>query len=367
MSVSEISRTATSFPLLAGARVPSAVQPFDISSESDICPGLVPTSAEAVELRFREPHLNLAGSFLDLKAHGSGGGFSLYAEIERNASLELSVAGKRLTVRVRPLDANASSEFVAASLLALYGLSREGAVSVALAGDEFLVCGGPKVSLIEMSQTLRWRDLAYKLMVIERAAGVEFRLPPVYSSKEVGRILFLYQAITRRSFEWPIFNMSPGLPVPLKATLADQRRVQKVGSQASYLFRLPPLSDRLFGEQIQLGEVGVMVRRPIFLNANELLDEISVGDGHEVIGQVTSLEASLKINTTAAPVLPSSPWNDSEQRFIEIGPFLSSRLADEYNSLAASTLAGLSDAEKAEITARPELDLTSSVGREESE
>ncbi|HEY6331142.1 MAG TPA: hypothetical protein VI756_17575, partial [Blastocatellia bacterium] len=251
--------------------------------------------------------------------------------------------------------------------VALYGLSGEDTVSVAPDGNEFLVCGKPDASLIDMSQALRWRDLAYKLMVIERAAGMRFRLPSSYSSEEVGKISFVYQAITRRSFEWPIFNVRPGLPVPLQATPADQQRVRGISGLAHCILVLSPLTDTISGEHIELGGVRVRVRRPIFLDPRELLNELAVGDGHQVIGQLTSLEGSLKITPITVPRLPGAPWNDLEQKFIDAGPFLTKRLADEYSALAASTLAGLSDDEKAELTERPELDVDSFIGQEEGE
>lgn len=81
-----------------------------------------------------------------------------------------------------------------------------------------------------------------------------------------------------------------------------------------------------------------------------------MGDGHEVEGQVRSLTGTALMETLEAPRLPADAWDPSEQALIALEPILSARLADQYNSLAASTLEGLSEEEKAELTARPEFD-----------
>jgi hypothetical protein len=57
-----------------------------------------------------------------------------------------------------------------------------------------------------------------------------------------------------------------------------------------------------------------------------------------------------------APRLREPGWDPSIQALIDLEPQLDARLADRYNALAASTLDDLTEEEKRDVTARPELD-----------
>ena len=60
-------------------------------------------------------------------------------------------------------------------------------------------------------------------------------------------------------------------------------------------------------------------------------------------------------NLREAPLLPANVWNEDLQMLISMEGQLDSALVERYNDLAAASLAGLSEHEKAEITARPEI------------
>ena len=57
-----------------------------------------------------------------------------------------------------------------------------------------------------------------------------------------------------------------------------------------------------------------------------------------------------------APRLPAKGWNGDLQMLIDMEGQLDAALVGRYNDLAAATLDGLTDEQKAAITARPELD-----------
>src|SRR5205807_1103556 len=56
--------------------------------------------------------------------------------------------------------------------------------------------------LIEISNMLRRRMIAYRILVIERATGHRFELPLDISGMEVEEIALIYNAITARTFQF---------------------------------------------------------------------------------------------------------------------------------------------------------------------
>ena len=81
--------------------------------------------------------------------------------------------------------------------------------------------------------------------------------------------------------------------------------------------------------------------------------ELPSGDGHTVDFQARPLSGKVKISLQEAPRLPASPWEPIVEELIKLEWSLDERLAEQYHALAASTLDGLTEEEKAEVTQRP--------------
>jgi hypothetical protein len=320
-----------------------------------------PVPEGSMEFRFSEMDLVIPGSLFEVSGLGNGAGLLARGVIGQDVALELSVKGTDISAAIRPTGRSAHAEFVASTIIALLGLSGRGTVTIAL-GKRLFRWGKSNLALKTKSRILQWRDLAYKLLVIERAVRANFELPDGYSGIEIQKINFLCQAIIRRSFIWPLNRY----PLRLKATPEDLRKIKGRGSQAPMKFMRPQVSETLFGREIYVGDMSVLIRRPAVLNLNQLLKELATADGHDVLGWVTPLDGTAKIGTTQAPQLPADVWSKDERSLIALDSFLTSALGSEYNSLAAATLEGLSDEEKAEITTRPEID-TSSFYTQKSE
>src|SRR5262249_35539057 len=152
--------------------------------------------------------------------------------------------------------------------------------------------------------------------------------------------------------EWPMKKY----PLRLVASEVELQRLKGLRQPASMTFVRDDVSEQLMGTLVRLGVIKVVFERAIIESRDALLSDLALLDGHEAASMIRALDGRARIECPEAPKLPPNPWTPMEQMFIEVGPNLCDILADRYDALAAGTLEGLSEEEKAEVTARPELD-----------
>ena len=204
-------------------------------------------------------------------------------------------------------------------------------------------------SLLEISRKLQWRQLAYRLLVIEKATGLEFTLPMQISGNEMGTIAFIYHAIIERSFDWPDETFTLLLPANKEGLDVLSDLTQPI----SLTFFSPrPISKLLFGKEVLLGQEEVTIQSRRIENLNEVLQELACGDGHLVEVIIRLLDGQIHHNLPEAPRLPDNAWDSNIQSLIDLESQLDHRFAEGYHALAAATLEGLSEEEKAAVTAR---------------
>lgn len=249
----------------------------------------------------------------------------------------------------------ARTEFIASTLWAAITLADK----IILQAPEIELNLNSKfhLSLLEISRLLQNRQTYYRLMVIERATGKRFKLPPSFSGSEMAAIVFAYRAIVDRSFIW----------------MSDRTKVQEIAAQ-EILDHLPPnktptrhiisnhVSRVVLGEIISLGNGSMIIEDFFIENEDEVRRKLSANDGHLVEFTIGSLSGQALYKLPEAPRLPDSPWDSEIQKFIDLESKLDARLAKRYNDLAASTLEGLTEEEIKEVTSNPELDYRGFLG-----
>src|SRR5262249_9577399 len=129
-----------------------------------------------------------------------------------------------------------------------------------------------------VSQMLQRRQVAYRLMVIERATDKEFLLPTYLSGEEVGIIAFVYRAIVDRSFVWPagvVRIFVQAIPAALDSLAPyDRPAYRKIGPT--------PMSKSILGHSLPLGPETIIMQDGIIQNADEVQRELARGNGHPV-------------------------------------------------------------------------------------
>lgn len=257
------------------------------------------------------------------------------------------------TVEVRYHDSErrrALDVFVAYTLFALLGLSRRVDLQLHIPGIEPVVSLKFETPLPAISQYLKSRQIAYKVMVIERAAHQQFTFPTSRSAVEVATISFAYEAIVKRSFLWP--DNYDGRMIPLPASPEGLNELLALKQERDIKFGPLPLTKTLFGKTLFLGVGTATVLDAAIEVDDESKEAMERGDGRDVQIRIRSRSGRIRYDLPEAPRLTEGFWDPNTQALIDIDSLLDAALFERYNALAAGSLAGLTDEEKARVTAR---------------
>jgi hypothetical protein len=297
---------------------------------------------------------------VDISPTWEDGKVTLKAAVDQHSRLAFTLLGefggydepfkiKQLNLSLDKDGRLARSEFMLCSLWAIFALAQQ--IHLRMEDWQLDLRFGFNAQLLEIGDMLRRRQIAYRVMVIEVATGVQFQVPVEISGDEVEEIALIYHAIIDRSFDWPIDKITVFFP----ATEEWRDRLLLANDLPSFTLGPDPVLKTLFGKQIYLGEGTITLLDQHIENFDNALQELSTNDGHEVAVVIRSLSGHGHHQMPKAPRLPDSPWPDKIKQLINLEDRLDTKLVQRYNELAAETVAGLSDEEKTEITARSEI------------
>jgi hypothetical protein len=206
-------------------------------------------------------------------------------------------------------------------------------------------------SLRDIAEMLKLRQTMYRIMIIERATGRRFNIPPLISPKDMEAISFLYHAIIERSFGWP-FNNDFTVSYAASTELATRLEAYCHSPDFSHPFSQHKL---LFDVEIPLGLGAITIIDKQIEDFEQVLEELRKDDGHTVPVKIRSRIGLAHYNMRDAPRLPAKVWNQDLEMLVDMEGQLDAELVQRYNALAAASLAGLNEGDKAEVTARPEI------------
>jgi hypothetical protein len=206
--------------------------------------------------------------------------------------------------------------------------------------------------LSDISQMLRRRQIDYRIMVIEQATMREFHLPVDISGDEVHDITLAYRAIIEHSFDWPIDSVTVFFP----ATKEWRDTLARLKQESSIPIGPDPFSFELFGQKIELGQRGMVIKDAVIEDFNVAYKDLSKGDGQLVPIVIRSTSGQARYDFFGVPELSAATWDSNVKKMIELEPQLDDALVARYHALASATLAGLTEEEKKEMTTFPDLE-----------
>jgi len=243
-----------------------------------------------------------------------------------------------------------TSGFLLKTLWAMFGLSSQFIIKIPDFKYEFTTSFD--VSLDGISDGLRNRQIAYRLMVIEKALAIKLPYPNGFiDGEDVQSIAFCYHAIIERNFEW---FLNPGF-IPWTAS---KEYFSLLGDENEpFQLNYPPefIPKNLFGFELPLGYLSGQIDNAVLDNYEEAKEKLSKLDGSEVLVYLRSLNGMIRYNSVNVPTLPKNAFSKDIQKLIDLDSKFDSIILDRYFALAASTLDGLSEEQKAAITERPKL------------
>ncbi|HYL97386.1 MAG TPA: hypothetical protein VEZ90_00405 [Blastocatellia bacterium] len=201
-----------------------------------------------------------------------------------------------ILVQASPINRFAPAEFIASTLTAALALADRTTVKVFSGNVTF---GAFDLSLPEISNLLRSRQTAHRLMIIGKACGYEFEFPQQLSGAEIRTIAFIHHAIVDRTFIWPIHRH----PLPV---IANERNLEllKSRSQPGKIAIPRPIVENLLGHEIDLGKVNIVMEEAVIEDVDRIIAEASTLDGHEILTSVRSLAGGATIECPETPMLP---------------------------------------------------------------
>ncbi len=245
-----------------------------------------------------------------------------------------------------------TSAFLIETLKAIFCLSD--VIKVTFSSIDYWFKVSVSASLDNISKILQIRQIAYKLMIIERAFDISLPFPRrILTSKEVEDISFCYLTIIDREFEWAVesytffpfateenLNLLPSDNTPCQLTLPILNGTKVI-----------------FDNMINLGNFLMEFENALIKNYEEAKENLAKLNGQPVKMNIKSLDGKVKYIALNAPQLPKNPWNKKIQKLIELDEKFNSLFLEKYFNLAASTLEGLSAKQKKAITERPKLSI----------
>ncbi len=286
------------------------------------------------------------------------GRLALKARIDENVKIVVTLFGESTTDGFQTnsigfgfenVDKTAESDFRKATLRAALGLATQ--TRLASPGLSLDIWFRPNEPLREISEVLKLRQTMYRIMVIERATGQHFEIPSFISGEDMEAISLLYHAITERAFGWPLDG---ALPVFYEASKDLAPLLEEANKSSDFSYPCSQ-TQSLFGVEIPLGLGAITIIDKYIEDFEQVLDELRKDDGHTVAVNVRSRIGLAHYNMRDAPRLRKKIWNEDLQLLINMEGQLDAALVERYNTLAAASLSGLNEDEKAEITARPEI------------
>jgi hypothetical protein len=279
---------------------------------------------------------------------------TLRNEYSNGVGSDLRIKAASLGLRVN--DHRPRTHFIASTLYAMLGLAGPVKLSIPnLNIDLGLNFARPPS---EVASFLQLRQIYFGLMVIEKATGLEFEIPPEISGEEKYSISFAHNAIVSQQFIWLLNDITQ--PTPANAeTMAWFDNLQPTepnGYEYTLQFGPSPEVRKIFGQDVPLGDQTVFIVDGLIENRDDLLRELAKNDGHIVPITIRPRSRQGRYVFTNAPRLPDNPWDEKIEDFIKLEDMLNERLAARYHQLAASTVADLTPEEIEAVTARPELD-----------
>jgi len=244
------------------------------------------------------------------------------------------------------------SMFLNSTLWSMLGLS-SGFIIEFPSLNNYNLSSSFEMPIDEVSKILQERQIAYRLLVIESATGIKLPFPHGFiDGKDIENILFCYKAIVERNFNW----FASSTTIYWDANEVSLSWFPETKKPTSVTFRPESITKSIFGVDVPIGILTVKINTAVIDNYDEAKEKLSRLDNESVNIQQRSIDGTITMISVEVPQLPKNPWSEKLQKLIDLDTKLDEKILEKYFNLASSTLDGLTEVQKEEITKRPELD-----------
>jgi len=353
MSVAEITyQPSFSAEILSAAHFPPLVaQPQDSLLAIDVPAFGAHIQGEIADMRIGNEYREVTfESFVDV---GVSALLALRNERSNGLNSDLQIKGASLSFRVG--DQKPRAHFIANTLYAMLGLA--GPITVSIPDSKIELGLNFEIAPSKVGELLQLRQTYVGLMAIEKAAGVEFDIPPYISGEEMNSISFAYHAILMRQFAWRVNEITYQTPATeeMLGWFDDLKSIEPNASVYKLQDGPNPIKRTVLGREISLGDQTIFINDGVIEHRDAVRSELAKNDGNIVPIRVIPRSRKGLYVFANTPRLPEVPWDEKVEAFIRLEDSLNERLAGRYHELAASTVADLTRKEIEVLIARPNL------------
>lgn len=246
---------------------------------------------------------------------------------------------------------NPASTFVLNTFIAILCLSNKVKVEIPTIDYHFVV--SVPSPLNKISEILQNRQLAYRLMVIEKAFQTSLPFPGRFiAGEEVENIAFCYQAIVDREFDW-ICNDLTFFPV----STAEYLNLLPPTNQIFPLtFPTPDVEKFIFGRLLNLGQLFIEIIHTVVVNYEEARKNLLALTGKPVEVVVKSINGKIHYKAIDVPTLPENAFIREIQNLIDLEKKLDSVYFDKYLDSFSNAFEDLTQEQIQAVTKRPDLE-----------
>ncbi len=226
-------------------------------------------------------------------------------------------------------------------------------VKVEFLNTDFFFGVSVPLLLNNISEILQIRQMAYRLMVIEKVFNLSLPCPNEFiTGEENENIAFCYHSVIDRKFEW----LSPPAAVPWIASQEYLSILPQTNIPFPIQYGPEPTEKKLFGFLINLGLQIAKIDEYILDNFEETKREISKLDGEQVIVQGRSKNGSMKIESVTTPHLPENAFGNEIQKLIDLEDKFDSIYFDKYLNSFPNAFENLTEEQIQAVTESPTLE-----------
>ncbi|CAN5656525.1 hypothetical protein BH20ACI4_BH20ACI4_03440 [soil metagenome] len=242
------------------------------------------------------------------------------------------------------------SVFLLKSLWAMSSLSKEFKIQIPDFNQEATISFD--TNLNKVSELLQIRQVAYRMLVIEKTLRVKLPFPQFIDSKNFRTIAYCYHSIIDRKFKW----LWQPRKMPWIALQKYVSLLPKENVPFSFQEESEPIKKEIFDHQIDLGLQTGKIEDAVVENFEEVKKELSKLDGREVLAQISSKSGVVQIESITTPHLPEKAFSKDIQKLIDLEEKLDTFFFDKYLNSFSDAFEDLTDEQIQAITERPDLE-----------
>ena len=241
--------------------------------------------------------------------------------------------------------------FLLKTLWAMLGLSSKVKVKIPVLNQEATMYFDNNLN--EISDFLQDRQIAYRLMVIEKTLKVSLPLPNGFiSGVDIENIAFCYKAIVEREFDW-LCNTLTFFPF---STAENADLLPPTNSSFPLTFPTQDEIRVIFGYSLNLKKILIEIDKAIVVNYEEAQQKLLALNGEPVEVIVKSGNGKMRYKAINVPTLSKNAFSREIQKLIDLEEKLDSMYFEKYLNSFSNAFEGLTDEQIQAITERPDLE-----------